>query len=234
MNLNHDIKTNAICPECGQEVYLSDNSSFSFKCHHCGKYFNLYGAKTPDCDYFAVQIPITNHEYHEHYNHIDKIVQICKLDILSFDDTRSSIEVGWCIKTNGKRRMTLIRFMQVLELNRLLNQFLSEIHAKEFKSDLQAVEYGLENDFGKHEFEKIKVRDEDVILCGTNQAVEENLWGSAYEIVKEFCERFGPIAIEEDDYSDFATDLASKIRDLVIKEYEEEHKVRFINVWDEY
>lgn len=103
-----------------------------------------------------------------------------------------------------------------------------------FETYEEAVEYGIDAGFGKHQFEKIIVNGEDVFLCGTDQAVEENLWGGAYELVEDFCKRFGPEDMEEDDYMDFATDLASKIRDLVIKEYEEEHKVRFLNVFKEY
>lgn len=110
----------------------------------------------------------------------------------------------------------------------------NEIQLKSFENDKAAKTYGFENGFGKYQFEKIKVNSENVILCGTDQAFEEVLWGDAYEMVGDFCKKFGSADIKEDDYSDFATDLASKIRDLVIKEYEEEHKVRFLNIWDEY
>ncbi len=98
--------------------------------------------------------------------------------------------------------------------------------AKTFHDDMEAKEYG--KNFGKYEFEKIKVEDEDVILCGTDQAVETDLWGGALELVENFCRMLGTVD------KDFETDMASKIRDLVISEYEKDKKVRFLNVYDEY
>ena len=103
-----------------------------------------------------------------------------------------------------------------------------------FNTIEEAKEYGKENHFKNYHFEKAKINSDDIILCGTDKAYEEELWGDAYQLISDFCNKFGETDIEEDDYSDFATDLASKIRDLVLSEYEKDQNVKFVNVWDEY
>ena len=97
-----------------------------------------------------------------------------------------------------------------------------------FSTIEEAKEYSKENHFGNYHFEKAKVKEENIILCGTDKAYEEELWGDAYQLVCDFCKKFGKEEIEEDDYSDFATDLATKIRDLVLSEYEKEQHVKFV------
>ena len=103
---------------------------------------------------------------------------------------------------------------------------------KKFTTEAEAKEYG--KNFGKHQFERVEVAGKSVILCGTDQAFEEELWGDAYRMLLDFCDKFGAKNGSEDDYSDFATDLASEIRDLILKRYEEENQTKFISVSTEY
>ena len=226
--------TNVSCPKCGNALVTSNDDENEFLCHTCHQYVRFFEVKEHKSDYLTLNLPITNREYHKHYDKIETIYDICGFNVLGFDDTRNDIGLSWTVTESGNPEIKFPNSMTFYRAIKILNDFMDEIRLKSFQSDLQAVEYGRENNFGKHQFEKIKVNDENVILCGTDQAFEEVLWGDAYKFVEDFCKKFGPADIEEDDYSDFATDLASKIRDLVIKEYEEEHKVRFLNVWDEY
>lgn len=111
-----------------------------------------------------------------------------------------------------------------------------------FETEQTARNYGLERNFGEYYFEHIKINGEKAILCGTDKPYEEELWGQAYELVQDFCKKFhndeGTEKLDNDEledfYSDFATDTASKIRDLVIKEYEDVMKSKFIDAHGEY
>lgn len=103
---------------------------------------------------------------------------------------------------------------------------------RQFTTETEAKEYA--KCFRSHQFEHVSVDGNAVILCCTDKAYEEELWGDAFQMVSDFCEKFGPANKTEDDYSDFATDLASKVRDLVIKEYEEQYHTKFVDAYDEY
>ena len=103
---------------------------------------------------------------------------------------------------------------------------------KNFKTLEEAKDYA--KNFRKHQFEHVSIDGSSAILCGTDQAYEEELYGDAYQMVEDFCMKFAHEPISEDDCSDFATDIATKIRDLILKEYEEEHETKFVDVYDEY
>lgn len=102
-----------------------------------------------------------------------------------------------------------------------------------FNTIEEAKEYGVNQEFGEYHFEKAKIKSDDIILCGTDKAYEEQLWSDAYELISDLFEKFCE-DLKEDDYSDFATDLATEIRELVLSRFEEEQHIKFINVHDEY
>jgi hypothetical protein len=102
-----------------------------------------------------------------------------------------------------------------------------------FKSIEDAKCYG--ENFGSYHYEHIQIKDQDVILCGTDKAYEEALWGDAYELVQTFCKKFHKNEGDcGDTYNDFSTDMASKIRDVILEEYEKKMKTKFVDVYDEY
>lgn len=106
------------------------------------------------------------------------------------------------------------------------------VETKHFSTEAETKEYA--KNFGKHQFEHVTIGTEKVILCGTDQAYEEQLWGDAYEMTKDFCMKFSIADETEDNFSDFATDMATQIRDLVLEHYEKEFKTRFVDVCEEY
>lgn len=97
---------------------------------------------------------------------------------------------------------------------------------KQFNTIEEAKEYG--KNFSKHQFERVLVAGKERILCGTDHAYEEELWGDAYTLMQNFCKRFG----NEDE--DNLTEMATAIRDLVLERFTEEHDVEFVDVYDEY
>ena len=103
---------------------------------------------------------------------------------------------------------------------------------RNFATETEAKEHA--KDFGKHQFEHVTIGEKSAILCGTDQAYEEELWGDAYQMVEDFCTKFSVQPTSEDEHSDFATAVATQIRDLILKEYEDEYKTKFVDVYDEY
>lgn len=105
---------------------------------------------------------------------------------------------------------------------------------KSFNSIEEARLYGI--DFRKRQYETILVNGKKKILCGTDMAYEESIWGNVYDIIKTMYEKFAtPEMIEENDDDEcLLTDKTSEVRDSIIEWFEETMGVEFINVYDEY
>ena len=103
-----------------------------------------------------------------------------------------------------------------------------------FNTIKEAKEYG--KNFSKHQYEMILVNGKKKILCGTDMAYEEDIWGNVYDIIKTMYERFTtPEMLEENDDDEcLITDKTSEVRDSIIEWFEKTMDVEFINVYNEY
>ena len=82
-----------------------------------------------------------------------------------------------------------------------------------------------------------KNEKQNIILCETCKEYEDNLWSDAYKLSNKFYDIFASKDLDHLDHqllSNSLTDLASEIRDLIIKRFEEDTKLKFVNVYDEF
>ena len=80
---------------------------------------------------------------------------------------------------------------------------------------------------GRYQWQKVKVDNEEVFACSTNQQYEDILWGGAYEMLDNLFEHF-ELKCKFD-----ASDYASTIRDNILEMLEDEG-IKFVDVYDEY
>lgn len=89
---------------------------------------------------------------------------------------------------------------------------------KEFADEESAKEYAAEN-LGKYEFQKAKIGEDTVILCGTCIPYEDEFYQFADEMLKKF------------DFLDLDT---STLRDKFIEVFEKYCNARFVEGCDEF
>lgn len=79
----------------------------------------------------------------------------------------------------------------------------------------------------RYGYAKVKLYENEVIACRTNQGYEDIIWGGAYNLLDELRKKYclGDIDID---------DLASMVRDSVLDILDKEYKIRFVDVFDEY
>lgn len=100
-----------------------------------------------------------------------------------------------------------------------------------FDSDFDAKKYGQSNWRSKYEHKNVRVNDEDVILCTTNLAYEDEVWDAVSKIY-DWLSGFLPES-KRSDNNDYC-DAKSDIRDYIISCFEEYEGVRFLCAFDEY
>lgn len=78
---------------------------------------------------------------------------------------------------------------------------------------------------GKYEHTRVMLNGEEVIVCGTDMAYEDQIWSRSYLLISELSKRF------ELDVclTDFATDMRDSVLSLL-----ENYGVTFVDVFDEY
>ena len=69
---------------------------------------------------------------------------------------------------------------------------------------------------GRYCWEKVKLNNEEVFACSTNQQYEDITWGHGFNMISEMCKHFN---LNREEVS--PDDLASEIRDFVLERLEE-------------
>lgn len=100
-----------------------------------------------------------------------------------------------------------------------------------FASDEEAKEAGKYKLESRYDYKNVKVGCEDVILCCTNMAYEDEVWNAASEIY-DWLTIFLPKNKRKAEYN--YCEAKSDIRDFIIKCFEEYEGVRFLDAFDEY
>ena len=85
---------------------------------------------------------------------------------------------------------------------------------------------------GRYQWQKVKVKDEEVFACTTDQQYEDIIWGNTYDMLEQLFKHFN-IDIDNEDKDFLLTDISSHVRDLVLEELEEEG-IKFVDVFEEY
>lgn len=78
---------------------------------------------------------------------------------------------------------------------------------------------------GKYEHTRVMLNGEEVIVCGTDMAYEDMIYGRSHLLISELNKRFDL----EIDETNFATDLRDAVLSLL-----ENYGVTFVDVFDEY
>lgn len=105
---------------------------------------------------------------------------------------------------------------------------------REFKTIEEAKEYG--KDFSKHQHELVLVDGKKKILCGTDLAFEDEIWGNMYDTLQFLYKNFisSELIEEKDEDECLLTDKTSSLRDDILRWFEETMDVEFVIVYDEY
>ena len=77
-----------------------------------------------------------------------------------------------------------------------------------------------------------KKEKQNIILCETCKEYEDKIWSDIYESIEKFYKIFG--IMDDIDKIDDITDLTSEIRDLIIKRFEKDTNIKFINAYDNF
>ena len=104
-----------------------------------------------------------------------------------------------------------------------------------FPSTDEAKQYA--QHFGKYQYQHVKIANNNTILCGTDMAYEQTLYGDAQDIVENFINKFAtPTLLQNATLSkdQITTAITTAVRDLVIEQFEEHFQTEFIDVYDEY
>ena len=102
---------------------------------------------------------------------------------------------------------------------------------RNFKTMEEAKQYAMHMaKFNAYSFEEVIVSGKHIILCGTDKAYEEKLWSDAHKLAEDFCKGFLPSQYN----ACFCSDMATKIRDMLLEEYKKEFNVEFLAICNQY
>ena len=78
---------------------------------------------------------------------------------------------------------------------------------------------------GRYGWQKVKLGEEEVFACTTDQQYDDLIWGHAEALLKELFDRYG---IKKD-----TCELATEVRDFLLEQLDREG-IKFVDVFEEY
>ena len=82
---------------------------------------------------------------------------------------------------------------------------------------------------GRYQHCEVMLEGRKVIACTTNQQYEDIIWGALNEMFEELASEY-----DNDKLQNFACDLSSEVRDIVLEKLEKTCGIEFVDVFNEY